>query len=53
MIRLSVLRKVKSFKVILEDKMVIELMQIQHITAKLNYIRDKQLWKTGSALQCM
>ena len=43
----------KSFEVILEDKMVIRLMQIQHITAKFNYIGDKQLWKTGSALKCM
>ena len=53
MIRLVVSRKVKSFKVILEDKMVIKIMQIQDISAKFNYIGDKQLWKTGSDLQCM
>ena len=53
MIRLVVFRKVKSFEVILGDKMVIRLMQIQHITTKFNYIGDKQLWKIGSVLQCM
>ena len=48
MIRL-VVKKIKlSFKVILEQKVVIKIMQLQNITVKSDYIRVKQLWDRRS-----
>ena len=37
-------KKAKSFEVILEYNNIIEIMKLQNITVKSDYIGDKQLW---------